>query len=170
MSNKKIKKLSSANKELSKEVTVLRSQLTRTESRLARAEERAKRWKTETAAARTAASRSDARAEKLQRKLTRAVAALEPVKGVAPAKAAATNRPAAERTTPDGVTVPDSTWTVAQLRAEARARGVTGLSGKPKAQILAALTARPESVAQPESPPAEDQAATQAESPSIVEA
>jgi lysophospholipase len=137
---KKVKKLSATNKELSKEVTALRSQLTRTEAKLARTEERTKRWKTETAAARTAASRSDARAEKLQRKLDRAVADLEPLKRVSPADAAATNRPAAEATTPDGVTHPDSTWTVAQLRAEARARGLTGLSGKPKAQILSALT------------------------------
>ena len=138
---KKVKKLSATNKELRKEVTTLRSRLTRAESKLARTEDRAKRWQSETAAARTAASRSDARAEKLQRKLDRGVAALEPVRGVAPAEAAATHRPAAEPTTPDGVTVPDPTWTVAQLRAEARARGVTGLSGKPKAQILAALTA-----------------------------
>jgi len=136
---KKIKKLSATNKELSKEVTLLRSQLTKTETRLARTDERAKRWKTETAAARTAAARSDTRAEKLQRKLDRAVATLEPVKGVAPAESAATGRPAGEPTAPDGVTIPDPTWTVAQLRAEARARGLTGLSGKPKAQILAAL-------------------------------
>ena len=140
MSGKKVKKLSATNKELSKEITALRSQLTRSEAKLARTEERAKRWKTETAAARTAASRSDARAEKLQRKLHRAVADLEPLKGASPADASATNRPAAEATTPDGVTIPDSTWTVPQLRAEARARGLTGLSGKPKAQILAALT------------------------------
>ena len=141
MSNKKkIKKLSATNKELSKEVTVLRSKLTRTEAMLARTDERAKRWKTETAAARTAAARSDTRAEKLQRKLDRAGAALEPVKASAPAESATTGRPAAEPTAADGVTVPDPTWTVAQLRAEARARGVTGLSGKPKAQILAALT------------------------------
>ena len=104
---KKVKKLSATNKELSKEITTLRSRLTRTEARLARTEERAKRWKTETTAARTAASRSDARAEKLQRKLDRAVTTLEPAKRTAPAEAAATNRPAAEATTPDGVTVPD---------------------------------------------------------------
>lgn len=136
---KKLKKVSTTNKELSKEITTLRSRLTRTEAKLARTEERAKRWKTETVAARTAAARSDGRAEKLQRKLDRALATLEPIKGVAPAEAAATNDPTAETTTPDGATLPDSTWTVAQLRAEARSRGLTGLSGKPKAQILAAL-------------------------------
>ena len=35
---------------------------------------------------------------------------------------------------------PDMSWTVVRLRAEARARGLTGLSSKPKAEILAALT------------------------------
>ena len=137
---KKVKKLSATNKELSKEITTLRSRLTTTESRLARSEERAQRWKSETTAARTTASRSDARVEKLQRKLDRAVATLEPAKRSAPAQPTANNRPTAGATAPDGVTLPDATWTVTQLRAEARARGLTGLSNKPKAQILAALT------------------------------
>ena len=136
---KKVKKLSATNKELSKEITTLRGRLTTTEAKLARTEERAKRWKTETTAARTAASRSDARAEKLQRKLDRAAATLEPAERSAPAEAAAANLPTAEAAISGGVTVPDSTWTVPQLRAEARARGLTGLSGKPKAQLLAAL-------------------------------
>ena len=35
--------------------------------------------------------------------------------------------------------VPDESWTLAALRDEARRRGVTGLSGKPKADVLAAL-------------------------------
>ena len=35
---------------------------------------------------------------------------------------------------------PDETWTVVRLRAEARSRGITGLSGKTKAELLAALT------------------------------
>jgi hypothetical protein len=35
---------------------------------------------------------------------------------------------------------PDASWTVAQLRAEARRRGLTGLSNKPKSELLEALT------------------------------
>ena len=35
---------------------------------------------------------------------------------------------------------PDASWTVVRLRQEARARGLTGMSGKPKAEVLAALT------------------------------
>jgi hypothetical protein len=39
-----------------------------------------------------------------------------------------------------GGTVPDETWSVVQLRAEARDRGVTGMANKTKAQLLAALS------------------------------
>jgi len=84
--------------------------------------------------------RSDARVEKLQKKLDRASAALEPVRAVGPVEAAASGRPAAEPTAADGLTNPDQTWTVVQLRAEARARGLAGMSNKPKAKLLAALT------------------------------
>jgi chromosome segregation ATPase len=35
---------------------------------------------------------------------------------------------------------PDASWTVVQLRAEARSRGITGLSGRSKADLIAALT------------------------------
>ena len=137
---KKAKKLNAANEELTKRLSAVRAQLTKTETKLGKANEKAKRWRREAAAARTAASRSDARVEKLQRKLDRASAALEPVQAVGPLEAAATGRPAAERTAADGLTIPDQTWTVVQLRAEARARGLAGMSNKPKAQLLAALT------------------------------
>ena len=137
---KKAKKLNAANEELTKKLSVARAQLTKTETKLVRANDKAKRWQREAAAARTAASRSGARVEKLQQKLNRASAALKPGHVVGPLKAAATGRPAAEPTAADGLTIPDQTWTVVQLRAEARARGVAGMSNKPKAQLLAALT------------------------------
>jgi hypothetical protein len=35
---------------------------------------------------------------------------------------------------------PDASWTVVRLREEARARGLTGMSKKSKAEVLAALT------------------------------
>ena len=136
---KKAKKLNAANEELTKRLSAVRAQLTKTETKLGKANEKAKRWQGEAAAARTAASRSDARVEKLQRKLDRASAAPEPVQAVGPLEAAATGRPAAERTAADGLTIPDQTWTVVQLRAEARARGLVGMSNKPKAQLLSAL-------------------------------
>ena len=137
---KKVKKLTATNKELDKTLAVVRGQLTKTETKLGRAEDRAKRWKSEADAARISASRADARVEKLQKKLERASAALEPSKAVGPVEAVAAGRPAAEPTAADGLTIPDQTWTVAQLRAEARARGLGGVSHKPKAQLIAALT------------------------------
>jgi hypothetical protein len=137
---KKAKKLSAANEALTKTLTVARAQLTKTETKLGKANEKAKRWKREAAAARTAASRSDARVEKLQKKLDGASAALEPVHAVGPLESAASGSPAADPTDAEGLTIPDGTWTVVQLRAEARARGLGGLSNKPKAQLLSALT------------------------------
>jgi chromosome segregation ATPase len=135
-----IKELTATNKELKKTLSGVRGQLTKTETKLNKANEKVERWKKETAAQRTAASRSDARVEKLQRKLDRAAAALEPVQAVGPLEAAASGRTVGEPTAADGLTVPDQTWTVVQLRAEARARGLVGMSGKSKAELLDALS------------------------------
>ena len=134
-------------KEVDKSLSTLRGQLsktenrlTRTEKKLAKARQRAERWKSEAKAQRRSASRAAARAEKLHRKLDTASAVLKPVHASAPVEAAASGRPAAELTTADGVTGPNETWSVVQLRAEARARGLVGMSNKPKAQLLAALS------------------------------
>jgi hypothetical protein len=135
-----IKELTATNRELKKALSGVRGQLTKTETKLAKANEKTERWKKETAAQRTAASRSDARVEKLQKKLDRAAAALEPVHAVGPVEAAASGRTVGEPTAADGLTVPDQTWTVVQLRAEARARGLVGMSNKSKAQLLDALS------------------------------
>jgi len=144
MSSKKqkrvIEKSSVKQKELEKSLSTLRGQLTRTEKKLTKASDRAERWKTEAKAHRTSASRAGARVDKLHQKLDRASAALEPVQASAPVEATASGRPVAEPTTVDGVTVPDETWSLVQLRAEARARGLVGMSNKPKAQLLAALS------------------------------
>ena len=143
MTNKKkarIKELTETNRELKKTLSGVRSQLTKTETKLTKANAKAARWKKETAAQRTAASRSDARVEKLQKKLDRAATALEPAHAVGPLDAAASGLPVGEPTAADGLTVPDETWTVVQLRAEARARGLTGMSNKSKAQLLDALS------------------------------
>ena len=59
--------------------------------------------------------------EKLQRKLDRASALLEPVRANGLPEAAASDRPPAEPTATDGLAILDQTWTVVQLRAEARA-------------------------------------------------
>ena len=139
MSKKKaIKKVTAANLELKKTLAGVRGQLTKTETKLTKANEKAARWRKEAAAHRTSAARSDARAERLQHKLDRATAALKPV----PAKGskAASGGSTTEPSTAYGLSAPDKTWTVVQLRAEAHARGLTGMSGKTKKQLLAALT------------------------------
>jgi chromosome segregation ATPase len=135
-----IKELTATNRELKKTLSGVRGQLTKTETKLSKANQKANRWKKETAAQRTAASRSDARVEKLQKKLDRAAATLEPVQAVGPLEAAASGLTVGEPTAADGLTVPDETWTVVQLRAEARARGLVGMSKKSKAELLDALS------------------------------
>ena len=135
-----IEKLTATNRDLKRTLSGVRGQLTKTETKLAKANETVERWKKEAAAHRTAASRSDARVERLQKKLDRATAALTPVRGSGPNQAGAVGSSVTEPTGSDGLTVPDKTWTVVQLRAEARARGLTGTSKKSKRQLLAALT------------------------------
>src|SRR5689334_20015348 len=100
-----IEELTDTNRDLKKTLASARGQLTKTEAKLAKANERAERWKKEAAAHRTAASRSDARVEKLQKKLDRATAALKPASG--PNQAGAAGRSVAEPTGPAGLAVPD---------------------------------------------------------------
>ena len=134
------KQLTATNEELKKTLSVVRGQLTKAETKLTKATGKAERWKKEAAAHRRAAARSGARVEKLQKKLDRAAAAVEPTRATGPMEAAASGGPVAEPTAGDGVTHPDETWSVVQLRAEARARGLVGMSNKTKAQLLAALS------------------------------
>ena len=134
-------KSGSRQKDLEKSLSVLRGQLTRTEKALAKAENRADRWRREAKAQKSSASRARARVEKLRQKLHGASAALGPAQAATPiVEAMGSGRPVAEPATVDSVTVPDETWTVVQLRAEARARGLTGMWDKTKAQLLAALS------------------------------
>ena len=103
-------------KELKKRLSKLRGRLAKTEDKLTRAQDRAERWKREAKKQRKSAAASRARA-------------------------AEADRPSA--TTPtasEGAAVPDETWTVAQLRTEARDRGLAGMSNRPKAELLAALS------------------------------
>ena len=138
--SKTIEKITATNLELKKTLAVVRGKLTKTQTKLTKATESAERWKKEAAAHRTAAARSDARAEKLRHKLDRATAALKPAPSTKPKKTPAPGNSTPEPSTAYGLTTPDETWTVVQLRAEAHARGLTGMSDKTKEQLLAALT------------------------------
>jgi peptidoglycan hydrolase CwlO-like protein len=135
-----VEKSSSKQKELEKIVSSLRGQLTKTEKALTKAKNRADRWRKEAKAQKRSASRARARVEKLNQKLDAASAAREPVQAAVPMDVIASGRPVTDSTTVDGVTAPDETWSVVQLRAEARTRGLTGMSNKTKAQLLAALS------------------------------
>lgn len=156
--------------ELKKNLTSTRGQLTRTEKKLKKATERAERWKKKAKVQQRSAARAMARAKKLKRKLDQASTVLEPVADTqatedtagavadtgdtgtadtgtadtAPTEAATpeSSAPAAAEQSPttSTATKPDKTWTVVQLRAEATARGLTGVSNKPKAQLLTALS------------------------------
>lgn len=92
MSKKKArttKKLTATNEELKQTLSVVRGQLTKSETKLTKATGKAERWKKEAAAQRRAASRSGARVEKLQKKVDRAAAAVEPIRATGPMEAAA---------------------------------------------------------------------------------
>jgi len=78
-----------------------------------------------------------ARSEKKLRKCKEAAARRE-AEFAAQQAADDTHRPS--QSTRERASVPDKTWTVAQLRAEARARGMSGMSSKAKAELLAALS------------------------------
>ena len=82
-----IEELTATNRDLKRTLSSVRGQLTKTEAKLAKANERVERWKKEAAAHRTAASRSDARVERLQKKLDRASATLTPVRTSGPNQA-----------------------------------------------------------------------------------
>jgi Na+-translocating ferredoxin:NAD+ oxidoreductase RnfC subunit len=125
------KKSGAADKELKATVKKLRS-------KLAKADARTKRLK-----------KKNNRLEKSLAESTSQVHRREPdrhadgaSRGDENALAAAVDAAAVEPATTDeaSVTTPDASWTVAQLRAEARSRGLAGMSGKSKAQLLDALT------------------------------
>ena len=138
--NRAVEKSSSKQKDLEKTVSSLGGQLTKTEKALTKAKNRADRWRKEAKAQKRSASRARSRVEELQQQLDGTTAAPEPVQAAAPIDVIASSRPVAKQTTVDGVGVPDETWSVVQLRAEARGRGLTGMSNKTKAQLLAALS------------------------------
>ena len=134
-----VEKSSSKQKDLEKSLSKLRRQLAGTEKALTKAKNRADRWRKEAKAQKRSTLRARARAEKLRQKLDGASATPEPVQAAA-ADLVGSSRPGTVPPSVDEVAVPDETWTVIQLRAEARARGLTGLSNTTKAQLLAALS------------------------------
>ncbi len=111
----------SAKKELRTTIKKLRSELDR-------ADHKAKRLKSKVAQAEKTNTKLEARLKRLKKANKR------PEK--APRAAEPPRAPVAHEPANAG---PDDGWTVAALRAEARSRGLTGLSRKTKAELLDAL-------------------------------
>ncbi len=109
------KRSKSVEKELKSTIKQLRADLER-------ADARADRWKKKAGRHKKSAAASEAKLKELNKSLEKS--ADDPSPAVSPQAAAR----------------PDASWTVVRLRAEARSRGIAGLAGKSKAELLAALT------------------------------
>jgi hypothetical protein len=119
-----------------------RARVRKLEAKLERAEAKATRWKAEAKRAQAQVATLTARTAKLDKKLAKVGdTASRPTPKRYQEPVAPPASPATEGAVPShqSLTTADASWTVAQLRAEARARGLTGLSNKPKAELLAAL-------------------------------
>ncbi len=143
MGNKKQKRrleqYATKQKQLKKDLSTVKGQLTKTEKQLAKANERTERWEKEAKAHKTSASKAGTRAELLQEQLDETRASLKSVPSEASVEAASADEAGSGEPTGDGVGAPGDHWSVVQLRAEARARGMTGMSKKKKAQLIDAL-------------------------------
>lgn len=135
-----IEQYAAKQKKLKKDVSALKGELTKAKKRLTKAAERTERSKKKAKAAEKAASKAGARANLLQEQLDQAAAAVDSAPSEATVDAARVDAEATTQETDDGAGVPDESWSVVQLRAEARARGMAGTSKTPKSELIAALT------------------------------
>jgi lysophospholipase len=121
----------------------LEATVKRLEAKLERADAKAARWKQKAKENKSALASSQARISELSEELTSRRPASRPA---TPSRAKPPSPTRTNSTTQTPVSParnssePDASWTLAQLRAEARSRGLTGLSGKKKAEVIAALT------------------------------
>jgi chromosome segregation ATPase len=124
----------------------LRATVEKLEARLERTEAKAERWKSEARRLRTDAADLERRLKKANKR-ARTLAAVTPAPAnrsrareqVEEAPVLPEAAPSGDGPVQDGSAAPDETWTVVRLRAEARSRGLTGLSNRSKADLLAAL-------------------------------
>ena len=129
------KKSSSSEKQLKATIKKLKAKLKSADAKASRWQKKAKRHQAALAA-------SQKRVTKLEKKLAEARRTASGPSATRDELPSPTEVVAAETSDAAGqpTSTPDMSWTVVRLRAEARARGMTGLSSKPKAEILAALT------------------------------
>ncbi len=148
MSSKKqkraVEKSGAKQAELKKSLTTVRAQLSGTEKKLAKAKVRTDHWKAEAKTSRAEAARSADQLEKLRKRLDKATTT-EPATKANASEETSSPEPTTEEAAPaaemtDTAVTPDESWTVVQLRAEAKAQGLAGMSNKPKATLLEALS------------------------------
>jgi lysophospholipase len=132
MAKKKNSATGPAEKRLKAAVKKLRAQLAAAESQAQKWKERAKDRKSVAAGAKTELT-------KVRRRLAKAEASLRKWKDRPRTTASAPPAPEPAPAAPSSHPLPDDSWTVAALRAEARRRGLTGYSRKTKAELLAEL-------------------------------
>jgi hypothetical protein len=109
-------------------------------TKLEKAEAKAERWKARAKRLRGEVDESAKQAWKLRKRLAAAESSPGPASAApgapdSPGAPAAADTPAA----PGAPDVPDGSWTVARLRTEARDRGITGYSRKPKDELVRLL-------------------------------
>jgi hypothetical protein len=111
-------------------------------AKLKRADAKASQWRKKAKRHQAALAASQKRVTKLEKKLAEATRPASQPSATSDELPPPTEVVMAETSDADGqpTSTPDMSWTVVRLRAEARSRGLTGLSSKPKAEILAALT------------------------------
>ncbi len=131
-----------ATKKKSSSKKQLKSKIKKLKARLKRANAKATRWKKKAKRRQATAASSQARVAKLEKKLAEARRTTSPTSATRDELPSPTELVVPETTdSADQLTsLPDASWTVVRLRAEAKARGLSGMSGKSKAELLASLT------------------------------
>jgi hypothetical protein len=132
----------------------LKAEIKKLKARLAAAEKSAETWKARAKENKSSAAGAKSELSGLRRSLKKAEASTKkwkdrakaalPLAPAAPAAPAASTAAAAEPApveimAPTTPSMPDDTWTLTALRAEARARKLPGYSRKSKADLLAEL-------------------------------
>jgi lysophospholipase len=119
----------------------LRAAVKKLQAQLSAAEKSAEQWRQKAKDRKSLASGFKSELASMRRRLAKADASATKWKARArpPAPVMAPPESAPAPTSADGAHGPDDSWTVAELRAEAKRRGMSGYSRKTKGQLLADL-------------------------------
>ena len=130
-------------KKLQAQVKKLKAKVGKLQDELERADAKTARWKAAARQGDATIASLEKRVAKRDKQLARAKQAVlsEPEAGsLAQPRPSDEDLPPTAEVASDSVgAAPDASWTVVRLRAEARSRGLSGMSGKTKAELLDAL-------------------------------